>query len=98
MYPSKWFYYVAIPLNIILRSAWVITISENTQQPVLRDFFLALLEVYRRFQWTFFRLENEHLNNTDRFRAVKNVPLPFNLDDAHYLPEEKKKKKFWKDC
>ncbi|RVW45419.1 Phosphate transporter PHO1-like 1 [Vitis vinifera] len=43
---------------------------------------LAALEVIRRGQWNFYRLENEHLNNAGKFRAVKTVPLPFHeVDD-----------------
>lgn len=29
--------------------------------------------------WNFFRLENEHLNNCGRFRAIKDIPLPFHI-------------------
>ncbi|GFZ00326.1 EXS (ERD1/XPR1/SYG1) family protein [Actinidia rufa] len=44
--------------------------------------FLAALEVIRRGHWNFYRLENEHLNNVGKFRAVKTVPLPFHeVDD-----------------
>lgn len=31
------------------------------------------------FEWS--RLENEHLNNAGKFRAVKTVPLPFHEVD-----------------
>ena len=27
----------------------------------------------RRFIWNFFRLENEHLNNTGEFRVMRNI-------------------------
>lgn len=30
---------------------------------------------------SYFRLENEHLNNAGKFRAVKQVPLPFHEVD-----------------
>ncbi|PAN08851.1 hypothetical protein PAHAL_1G440700 [Panicum hallii] len=43
----------------------------------LLDFSLASLEIIRRGHWNFYRLENEHLNNAGKFRAVKTVPLPF---------------------
>jgi hypothetical protein len=29
--------------------------------------------------WNFFRLENEHLNNCGHFRAIKDIPLPFQI-------------------
>ena len=77
MYKRKWIYYLAMPLNVVLRCAWVLTLAENTTSPVLRDYFLALLEIYRRFQWNFFRLENEHVNNVGKYRATKSIPLPF---------------------
>ena len=38
---------------------------------------LAFLEMIRRWNWNFFRLENEHLNNCGQFRATKDIPLPF---------------------
>lgn len=36
---------------------------------------LAPLEVFRRFVWNYFRLENEHLNNCGRFRAVRDISV-----------------------
>lgn len=30
---------------------------------------------YRRFIWNFFRLENEHLNNCGKFRAVRDISV-----------------------
>ena len=35
----------------------------------------AVLEVFRRFVWNFFRLENEHLNNCGEFRAVRDISI-----------------------
>lgn len=29
----------------------------------------------RRFVWNFFRLENEHLNNCGKFRAVRDISV-----------------------
>lgn len=31
--------------------------------------------LYRRFVWNFFRLENEHLNNCGKFRAVRDISV-----------------------
>lgn len=36
---------------------------------------LSPLEVFRRFVWNFFRLENEHLNNCGNFRAVRDISV-----------------------
>lgn len=43
---------------------------------------LAPLEVFRRFIWNFFRLENEHLNNCGKFRAVRDISVaPIDCSD-----------------
>ena len=38
---------------------------------------LAVIEIGRRTMWGFFRLENEHLNNSEKHRRVKFIPLYF---------------------
>lgn len=30
---------------------------------------------YRRYAWNYFRLENEHLNNVGKFRAVRDISI-----------------------
>lgn len=71
--------------DFILRFAWTFLISltefgfimENTVVTVL-----APLEVFRRFVWNFFRLENEHLNNCGKFRAVRDISVaPLDTSD-----------------
>ncbi|XP_010264986.1 PREDICTED: phosphate transporter PHO1-like [Nelumbo nucifera] len=77
---NKCIYYVSIAINLVLRLVWVETVMRfnlKTVESRLLDFFLASLEVIRRGHWNFYRLENEHLNNAGKFRAVKAVPLPF---------------------
>lgn len=34
-----------------------------------------LFSLLRRFVWNFFRLENEHLNNCGKFRAVRDISV-----------------------
>jgi len=84
-YPHPWLYYLAIPVNFAFRCAWIVTLSENPANPTLRDFFLALVEALRRFQWNLYRLEYEHLTNMDKFRTTKHVPLTFHRPPTqHY--------------
>nr|WET17598.1 SPX-EXS1 [Phoebe bournei] len=78
-------YYASMAFNAILRLSWVettmhfhVTAADNH----LLDFFLASLEVIRRGHWNFYRLENEQMNNSGNFRAVKAVPLPFHETDT----------------
>lgn len=41
---------------------------------------------YRRFVWNFFRLENEHLNNCGRFRAVRDISVaPIDSSDQTHI-------------
>ncbi|KAK2988878.1 hypothetical protein RJ640_028645 [Escallonia rubra] len=83
---KKSIYYMSIALNFVLRVAWVETVIRFKHVGVvelrLLEFFLASLEVIRRGHWNFYRLENEHLNNVGKYRAVKTVPLPFHETDS----------------
>ncbi|PON79407.1 SPX domain containing protein [Parasponia andersonii] len=84
MLRRKIIYYFSMGLNLILRLAWLQTVLHSSFEHVdyrVTGLFLAALEVIRRGLWNFFRLENEHLNNQGKFRAVKTVPLPFHEVD-----------------
>ncbi|KAI3784854.1 hypothetical protein L1987_43961 [Smallanthus sonchifolius] len=85
--PSKSIYFIAMVLNVILRLAWMQTVLDFHEAPFLhRNALIAIvasLEIIRRGIWNFFRLENEHLNNVGKFRAVKTVPLPFSYEDEY---------------
>ncbi|XP_037554246.1 xenotropic and polytropic retrovirus receptor 1a [Nematolebias whitei] len=93
VYPHKAYYYCAIVEDVILRFAWTIQISLTTmtQGDSVGDIVatvLAPLEVFRRFVWNFFRLENEHLNNCGEFRAVRDISVaPLNADDQTLLEQ-----------
>ncbi|KAJ9540763.1 hypothetical protein OSB04_027269 [Centaurea solstitialis] len=84
--PNKSIYFIAMVLNMILRLAWMQTVLDFYETPFLHRstviFIFAALEIIRRGIWNFFRLENEHLNNVGKFRAVKSVPLPFSYEDG----------------
>ncbi|KAI8356166.1 EXS family-domain-containing protein, partial [Blakeslea trispora] len=73
----RWTYYVAMPINILLRFAWTLNAASLGLQGEAISFMTAFLEAYRRIQWNFFRMENEHINNCGNFRAIKEIPLPF---------------------
>lgn len=79
-------YFVCIGANIVLRLAWMLSIMRLdrmlgfVQYKNAFNAGLAALEIIRRGIWNFFRIENEHLNNVGKYRAVKTVPLPFNND------------------
>lgn len=75
----KWVYYVAAVSDVLMRTAWVLTISPRFLGATVPNGFLvsalAAVELVRRAQWSFFRLENEHVSNCEHFRVVTVVPL-----------------------
>ncbi|KAG0745260.1 hypothetical protein G6F62_005015 [Rhizopus arrhizus] len=79
----RWTYYIAVPINIILRFAWTLNFATSKLSSDLIGFIIAILEIYRRIQWNFFRLENEHINNCGNYRAIKEIPLPFAFSEAN---------------
>ncbi|XP_029473990.1 xenotropic and polytropic retrovirus receptor 1 isoform X2 [Rhinatrema bivittatum] len=93
VYPQKAYYYCAIIEDVFLRFAWTIQISLTTMNvfPGIGDIIATIfapLEVFRRFVWNFFRLENEHLNNCGEFRAVRDISVaPMNADDQTLLEQ-----------
>ncbi|KAM9844894.1 xenotropic and polytropic retrovirus receptor 1 homolog isoform 2-T2 [Aulostomus maculatus] len=93
VYPHKAYYYSAIVEDVLLRFSWTLTITLGALSGFhgISDILatiLAPMEVFRRFVWNFFRLENEHLNNCGEFRAVRDISVaPLNADDQTLLEQ-----------
>lgn len=76
-----WFYYYAIISNLLLRFAWCLPylppsvlpagLQANTQMLFI---VLALAEGLRRAQWSLIRIENEQVNNPEKYRAMLEIP------------------------
>lgn len=78
VYSSTFFYYFAIIEDLLLRFVWALSFTLTEMKYIGGDLLtsmLAPLEVFRRFVWNFFRLENEHLNNCGKFRAVRDISI-----------------------
>lgn len=78
VYSSPGYYYFAILTDLALRFGWTLSVSLTELGVIHSDLMvtiLAPLEVFRRFVWNFFRLENEHLNNCGKFRAVRDISV-----------------------
>lgn len=80
-YKRPWVYYLAMILDPILRFNWIFyaIFSGELQHSALLSFFVGFSEVCRRGIWTLFRVENEHCTNVGRFRASRDVPLPYDI-------------------
>ncbi|GMI87406.1 hypothetical protein like AT1G69480 [Hibiscus trionum] len=91
--PYKSVYFAAMALDIVLRISWMQLVFEFNLHSLHRmaiTTVVSCLEIIRRGIWSFFRLENEHLNNVGMYRAFKSVPLPFNYDDEEDVEESSK--------
>lgn len=81
VYNSKIYYYFAILEDFVLRFRWSVGIALKETGNIPGSFsewlstLFSILEVIRRFIWNFFRLENEHLNNCGKFRAVRDISV-----------------------
>lgn len=57
--------------NIVVRFIWVWYIPYSTRWVRLRSFAFATMEMLRRWQWNFFRVETEQVGNTDQYRVTR---------------------------
>lgn len=88
-----WVYYVAMVLDPILRFNWIFyaIYTHDIQHSAVLSFFVGFSEICRRGMWSIFRVENEHCTNVHRFRASRDIPLPYALttpDDTVSTYEE----------
>jgi hypothetical protein len=84
-YKKSWYYYTAMVIDVILRFNWIFYIiyTHDLQHSSVASFLVAFSEVTRRGMWTLFRVENEHCANVIRFKASRDVPLPYPLAADH---------------
>ncbi|KAJ0512394.1 hypothetical protein HanHA300_Chr10g0345811 [Helianthus annuus] len=59
IYGQNWVYLWVIGSNLILRCTWTYKLSAHLRHNYLTVFAITALEIFRRFQWAFFRVENE---------------------------------------
>lgn len=75
VYP-KWMYYMALCINALLRFTWLTNLP-GIKLPIddeTKYFILSVLEIYRRSQWSLFRIENENTNNPEKYRSILDIP------------------------
>ncbi|EST09069.1 EXS, C-terminal [Kalmanozyma brasiliensis GHG001] len=81
-------YYLFMVFDVIGRSVWVIYLIPGRASVTLRSFLAALVEMGRRVCWNNLRVENEQIGNTDSFKIMRDLPLPYRqklLEDAGEL-------------
>lgn len=89
-YKKVWMYYVAMVIDPILRFNWILyaVIPLQLQHSAVTSFVVAISEVCRRGMWTLFRVENEHCTNVGRFRASRDIPLPYDVPSPEISARE----------
>eukprot|EP01133_Synstelium_polycarpum_P008021 gene8021-9424_t len=77
-------YYYALFSNFLFRFAWTLTITSfSINIGINNELFvtiLATVELFRRFTWSVFRVENEHITNSLQYHA-------FDFSDAPWKDE-----------
>ncbi|KAM0135190.1 hypothetical protein ACHAO1_005275 [Botrytis cinerea] len=83
-FKSTWWYYAAMIIDPILRFNWIFysIYTHDLQHSSSVSFFVGLSEITRRGMWTLFRVENEHCSNVARFKAFRDVALPYDLESG----------------
>ncbi|XP_010905476.1 uncharacterized protein [Elaeis guineensis] len=71
LYGRIWVFYWVIGSNLILRCTWTYKLSAHLRHNYLTVFTITALEISRRFQWIFFRVENEW----NKMTAKQNIEL-----------------------
>lgn len=80
-YKNPLYYYIVMILDPILRFNWIFyaVYTHDLQHNTIVAFLVAFSEVTRRGLWVIFRVENEHCSNVARFKASRDVPLPYEI-------------------
>ncbi|KAE8075751.1 hypothetical protein FH972_014440 [Carpinus fangiana] len=83
LHGRKWVYFWVIGSNLVLRCTWTYKLSAHLRHNYLTVFAITALEIFRRFQWIFFRVENE----LNKMNSKSNIQLSMND-----IPNEEEKK------
>ena len=92
-YKNKSLCLLAIPIDVILRFLWMLSISHEIMERIMRPEFLALilytLEMIRRAQWNFIRVEYEHFNLIKGYQISYYEELPLiKLSNGKFMTNE----------
>ncbi|CAD5320133.1 unnamed protein product [Arabidopsis thaliana] len=86
LYGRRWVYVWVIGSNLVLRWTWTYKLSAHLRNNYITVFIITALEIYRRFQWAFFRIENVWYKiNNPKHTAHQSNPLSLqhDIDSEH---------------
>jgi hypothetical protein len=83
-----WIYYLIMVVDPILRFSWIFfaIFTHDSQHSTIVSFMVSLAEVIRRGLWTLLRVENEHCANVAQYKAARDTPLPYQLEEFIQRP------------
>ena len=79
IYYRREFYYYAMISGFLFRLTWTLTAFIDTDYyPWLTSIgygtLIGVIELFRRWQWAIIRVENEQVNNFEKYRNVDEIP------------------------
>ena len=86
IYGNKNIYKTIIVINFVLRCSWVLTISSNVLEKLIRPELLGLitasLEIIRRTNWNYIRVEWQYINSLKDYVVVPILKFPYSTDET----------------
>ncbi|KZV20200.1 SPX and EXS domain-containing protein 1-like [Dorcoceras hygrometricum] len=76
LYGRKWVYLWVLGSNLTLRCTWTYKLSAHLRHNYLTVFTITALEMLRRFQWIFFRVENEWNKMNSKSSQLSMIDIP----------------------
>ncbi|KAE8715247.1 SPX and EXS domain-containing protein 1-like isoform X3 [Hibiscus syriacus] len=76
LYGRQWVYFWVLGSNLVLRCTWTYKLSAHLRHNYLTVFTVTTLEMLRRFQWIFFRVENEWNKITKSSSQIPMADIP----------------------
>ena len=71
MFSSRWFYYIVLFVNPILRALWTLSLLPSTSEigsyVVKFSPFFCAVELFRRFLWSCLKMEWDHISHSERW-------------------------------
>ena len=93
---APWFYYFSMVGDALMRCTWTITAFIDVDgYPWLTGIsfgtLIGVVELYRRWQWSLIRIENEQVNNLERYRHILDIPEITEVERNDGVEEQKYK-------
>ncbi|XP_031392119.1 SPX and EXS domain-containing protein 1 [Punica granatum] len=88
LYGRRWVFLWVIGSNLILRCTWTYKLSAHLRHNYLTLFTITALEIFRRFQWAFFRVENEWNKTNSRTNIQLASLSDINSEEDKLLPSD----------